>query len=208
MVGHTPRSARIGEDGGARRRRSTRKSWGSSDVMRHVGHVERASPAPGPACDPTSASPGVRPWKQICIPKAFHPRCRFVLPTPSWHARLEFLLRKGRPRRWTPSQHAVQGTGSRRCFVHASCRSMSLQLSHQLLCHCGVSCANRDAICPACPVGWHTSPSCTAQPTREAMKQCLSPSAPERFDFAGCCTNTARCPDHVLLRIRSTDRSW
>ena len=55
--------------------------------MRHVGHVESASPAPGLACDRTKQIPcSVQPWKQM-----FHPRCHFVLPTPSWHTRLEFL---------------------------------------------------------------------------------------------------------------------
>ena len=37
-------------------------------------------------------------------------------------------------------------------------------------------------------------------PTREATRRCLSRFASEWCRFAGWCTNTARCPDHVLLR--------
>ena len=41
----------------SRRSKSTRRRWEPSDVMRHVGRVERANPPPGPACDRSRALP-------------------------------------------------------------------------------------------------------------------------------------------------------
>ena len=138
-----------------------------------------------------------------------------MLPTPSWRASLEFLrlshvwslpIRKGS--KTVDSIPARRLRNGQPTLLRANKWSQDdPQLSHQLLCHCGVSCANHlvFANLPSLPSGLaHESVKhCAAQdlPTREAMKRCLSLSVPVWGRFAGCCRNTARCPDHVLPRI-------
>ena len=137
------------------------------------------------------------PWKQISVSVVLFPRCRFVLPTPSWHGRRIPLAvaclvpphQQGLSKTVNSTPTHRPGTGSRRSFVQPSGRRMTLQLSHQLL---TVECLARIIGMQSAQLApWHTS----------LLNRCLSLSVPVWGRFAGCCTNTARCPDRALPRI-------